>query len=125
MRNKRSALLCCAIFLAGASGCAAAQVQSLMVTGGEAITYQCGNGEQIVARYYSLSDKSLYFVKVRIPDGTEYTLPQVLSGSGVRYSDDRELVWWTKGASAFAEMRDQNGEWQTKYDTCTEIGKKQ
>jgi membrane-bound inhibitor of C-type lysozyme len=125
MQNKRSAILCCAIILAGASDCAAAQAQSLTVTGGEAITCHCGNGEQIVARYYSLSDKSLDFVKVRIPDGSEYTLPQVLSGSGVRYSDDRELVWWTKGASAFAEMRTQNGEWQTKYDNCKETGKKQ
>ena len=98
---------------------------NLAVTGGEAITYHCDNGEQIVARYYSLSDKSLDFVKVRLPDGKEYTLPQVLSGSGVRYTDDRELVWWTKGASAFAEMRDQNGEWQVRYDKCAESGDKQ
>jgi len=125
MQSKSSGILCCAIILATACGCAAAQVPGLTVTGGEAITYHCGDGAQIVARYYSLSDQSLDFVKVRLPDGAEYTLPQVLSGSGVRYSDDRELVWWTKGASAFAEMRDQNGEWQVRYDKCAESGTKQ
>jgi len=125
MRSKSMGILCCAIVLAAFCGCAVAQVPGLTVTGGEAITYHCGNSAQIVARYYSLSDKSLDFVKVRLPGGNEYTLPQVLSGSGVRYSDDRELVWWTKGASAFAEMRDQNGDWQVKYDKCAETEKNQ
>jgi len=125
MRIKSSGILCCAIILAGACCCVAGEVQNLTVTGGDAITYQCDNGAQIVARYYSLSDKSLDFVKVCTPDGKEYTLPQVLSGSGVRYSDDRELVWWTKGASAFAEMRDQNGDWQVRYNNCAESGNKQ
>ena len=125
MRIKSSGILCCAIILAAACCCVAGEAQNLTVTGGEAITYQCENGVQIVARYYSLSDKSLDFVKVRLPGGKEYTLPQVLSGSGVRYSDDRELVWWTKGASAFAEMRDQNGDWQVKYDKCAECDTKQ
>jgi membrane-bound inhibitor of C-type lysozyme len=125
MRIKSSGILCCAIILAAACCCEAGEAKNLTVTGGEAITYHCENGAQIVARYYSLSDKSLDFVKVWLPDGKEYTLPQVLSGSGVRYSDDRELVWWTKGASAFAEMRDQNGDWQVMYDKCAETGKKQ
>jgi membrane-bound inhibitor of C-type lysozyme len=118
MRIRSSGTLCCAIILATACCCGAGEAQTLTVTGGEVITYHCENGEQIVARYYSLSDKSLDFVKVGLPDGKEYTLPQVLSGSGVRYSDDRELVWWTKGASAFAEMRDQNGDWQVRYNNC-------
>lgn len=121
----RSITLCCAIILATVCCGVAGEAQKLTVTGGEAITYGCENGAQIVARYYALSDQSLDFVKVRLPDGTEYTLPQVLSGSGVRYSDDRELVWWTKGDSAFAEMRDQNGEWQVRYDKCAESDTKQ
>jgi membrane-bound inhibitor of C-type lysozyme len=112
-----------ALFFMIVCGCSAAQGQPLTVNGGEAVSYQCGNGEQIVARYYALSDKSLDFVKLFMPDGKEYTLPQVMSGSGVRYSDDRELVWWAKGASAFAEVRDQNGEWQVHYDNCTESGR--
>lgn len=123
MRSKSRGILCCAMTLAAACSSVAGETQNLTVTGGEAITYHCENGTQIVARYYSLSDKSLDFVKVLLPDGKEYTLPQVLSGSGVRYSDDRELVWWTKGASAFAEMRDQNGEWQVRDNNCVENDK--
>lgn len=125
MRINSSGILSCAIILAAACCCIAGEAQNLTVTGGEAITYQCENGAQIVARYYSISDKCLDFVKVRLPNDKEYTLPQVLSGSGVRYSDDRELVWWTKGASAFAEMRDQNGDWQVKYNNCAESDNKQ
>jgi len=97
------------------------KVNNLAIRGGDPVVYRCGNGERIVVRYYLLSDKSLGFVKVRLADGTEYTLPQVVSGSGARYSDDREMVWWTKGETAFAEMRDQNGEWRTAYDNCREV----
>lgn len=110
------------LVFAVAGDCAEAQEDNLTVTGGAAITYQCNGGERIVARYFSLSDKGLDFVKVRLPDGREFTLPQVLSGSGVRYSDERELVWWAKGTTAFAEMRDQNGDWRLRYDNCTESG---
>ena len=120
MRNIFPGIFVCLFSLAAVCGCVAAPVKNLTVKGGEAVTYRCDNGERVMARYYSLSDKSLDFVKVRMPDGREYTLPQVLSASGVRYSDDRELVWWTKGSSAFAEMRDRNGEWQVRYDNCTE-----
>ena len=91
----------------------------LTVKGGEEVTYNCGSGETITARYYSLSDGSLNFVKVTLPDGKVYTLPAVLSASGVRYTDDFELVWWTKGDTAHAEKRQENGEWKTLYEECT------
>jgi membrane-bound inhibitor of C-type lysozyme len=71
-----------------------------------------------VARYYTLSDNSLHFVKLLMPDGREYTLPNAVSASGARYTDDRELVWWTKGDSAFVQTRDRNGEWQIMYNNC-------
>ena len=93
---------------------------SLTVTGGEPIIYKSDSGDRIIARYYSLSDRSLDFVKVTLPGGKEYTLPQVLSASGVRYTNDWELVWWTKGNTAFAEVRDENGQWITKYN-CREV----
>jgi membrane-bound inhibitor of C-type lysozyme len=93
----------------------------LILSGGIPIAYQCKNGEQIFTRYYSLSDNSLNFVKVTMPDGQEHTLPHVFSGSGERYTDEFRLVWWIKGHTAFIEVRDQNGEWQIKYRKCSEI----
>ena len=97
----------------------AARQENLTVTGGKTITYLCETGEKITARYFALSDKSLEFVKLQMPDGKNYTLPLALSASGARYTDDRELVWWTKGDSAFAQRRDTNGEWQIVYN-CRE-----
>lgn len=80
--------------------------------------YQCENGDRIVAKYYSLSDGSLNFVKLIFSDGKKQTLPQALSASGARYTDDRELVWWIKGDSARVESRDGEGIWQPKYNDC-------
>ena len=103
------------------SGCAGKQnTHPLTVTGGEPIIYKSDSGDRIVARYYSLSDSTLDFVKVTLPGGKEYTLPQVLSASGVRYANDMELVWWTKGNTAFAEVRDENGQWIRKFN-CREV----
>ena len=93
---------------------------ALTVCGGTPVIYESDRGDRIIARYFTLSDHSLDFVKVVLPGSKEYTLPQTMSGSGVRYTDDRELVWWTKGNTAFAEVRDNNGQWIRKYD-CKEI----
>ena len=82
---------------------------------GQPVRYKSPNGVCFVARYGSLSDGSLHFVKVSTPDGREHTLPQVVSASGVRYTDDRELVWWTHQETVTIEMRDADGQWQTKY----------
>ncbi len=90
----------------------------LTVSEGKAVSYACENGDRVLATYHELSDGSLSFVKVRMPDGKVYTLPQALSASGARYTDDRELVWWIKGDSAFAEVRGDNGEWTQKYQEC-------
>jgi membrane-bound inhibitor of C-type lysozyme len=124
MRKHGAGFLCGMIILAAVVGCSMVPESRLTVRGGDPVAYRCGNGEQIEARYYALSDNSLDFVKVRIPDGKVYTLPRVLSASGARYTDDMELVWWTKGDSAFAEMRDANGDWQTRYDNCGEVSEK-
>jgi len=94
---------------------------SLTVSGGTAVTYACEDGQQILARYYSLSDGSLHFVKVTMPDGNEYTLPNAMSASGARYTDDREFVWWTKGDTGFVEVRREDGDWETKHQECREV----
>jgi membrane-bound inhibitor of C-type lysozyme len=83
--------------------------------------YDSGDGQKITARYYSLSDDSLHFVKLVLPDGSQYTLPSIAAASGVRYTDDMSLVWWTKGDTAFAEKRDDTGEWKSLYPDCKEI----
>ncbi|MEN6622072.1 MAG: MliC family protein, partial [Smithella sp.] len=85
---------------------------------GESAAYRCENGDRVLAKYFSLSDNSLNFVKIILPDGKEHTLPQGLSASGARYTDDRELVWWIKGDSARLEVRDNEGNWQPKYNDC-------
>lgn len=122
----RSAIaVICIALLAFLSACSDdAAKNRLEVTDGDIVTYQAENGDRVTAKYYSLSDKSLDFVKVTLPDGKEYTLPCVLSASGARYTDDRELVWWTKGDTAQAEKRDKSGEWKTLYSECREIGDK-
>jgi membrane-bound inhibitor of C-type lysozyme len=92
----------------------------LSVVGGEPVLYGCGE-DRVTARYYSLSDESLRFVKILFPDGREYTLPQAVSASGARYTDDMELLWWVKGDSAYVEMRDAQGEWKVLYQECRVI----
>ncbi|MHB8771505.1 MAG: MliC family protein [Syntrophales bacterium] len=106
------------------AGCAGIGSDTLTVRPGERAVYRCEGGERIVARSYSLSDRSLDFVKVLLPDGREVTLPQALSASGVRYTDDREWVWWTKGDSAFAETRAPDGEWRIAYKNCRQTAEK-
>ena len=106
------------ILLAVAAGCTGIKQETLTIRPLERVTYRCEQGGRITARYFSLSDNSLGFVKVLLPDGHEVTLPQVLSASGVRYTDEREWVWWTKGDDAFAETRAPSGEWRIRYDHC-------
>lgn len=110
--------LCIVAALSIVMGFQSGNQDELTVLGGDPVNYQCENGDQIVASYYTLSDSSLNFVKVLMPDEEEYTLPQVLSGSGARYTDEMELTWWIKGDSATVEMRDENGDWQTIYENC-------
>ncbi len=121
---RKCAGVCIAIMSAGVFGCAGGGHGGLTIQGGEPVLYECESGKRIVARYYALSDGSLRFVKLRMPDDGEYTLPNVVSASGARYTDDRELVWWIKGDSAFVETRDQNGEWRITTRNCGVIREK-
>ena len=52
---------------------------NLAVNLGPIIKYESQDGKKFTARYGSLSDESLHFVKITMPDGNKYTLPQVLS----------------------------------------------
>ena len=91
---------------------------------GPPVYYESKNGGQFVARYGSLSDGTLHFVKVKMPDGKEYTLHQAISGSGARYTDDREIVWWEHQSTVRVDVRGADGKWVTKYSELREVQKK-
>lgn len=118
---KNAIALCVFVMLGCVSGCAYVKQETLAARAVAHVVYECEKGYRIVATYYSLADGSLDFVKVRLHDGRERTLPRVLSASGVRYTDDRDLVSWTKGESAFAETRYEKGHWQVLYHKCHAI----
>lgn len=84
------------------------------------VRYQNKDGAQITARYFSLSDGSLDFVKLTMPDGMEYTLPRAVSASGERYTDGLKLVWWIKGKTALVQEPDDNGGWKIKHSDFAE-----
>jgi membrane-bound inhibitor of C-type lysozyme len=87
------------------------------------IIYINDKGELFSATYGQLSDKSLNFVKVSLPDGRKLTLPQVISGSGARYTDDRTLVWWEHKGTVTIDIRDSEGKWETKYKDLIPVAK--
>lgn len=82
------------------------------------IRYRCGGGEQLLATYYTLLDRSLGFVRLRIPDGRLLTLPSVMSADGERFSTDRDFTWWIKGQSGFLQQRDSEGAWRITVQNC-------
>jgi membrane-bound inhibitor of C-type lysozyme len=107
------------------AGCAAQTAATgLAVSLGQPVRYTSAEGHNFVARYGSLSDGSLHFVKLEMPDGREYTLPQVLSGSGVRYTDEREIVWWEHQGTIRVDVRDEDGQWITKYSALQEVSER-
>jgi membrane-bound inhibitor of C-type lysozyme len=83
-------------------GYAATKAAKLKVTGGQTVSYFCDNGKKLAARYYKLSDNSLSFVKLSLNDKV-YTLPQVVSASGVRYTDEHTVEWWSKADKAMLD----------------------
>jgi membrane-bound inhibitor of C-type lysozyme len=114
--------LCTIAALYCIAGCDSCSQSGLSVVGGDPVDYQCGNGDLIVAKYYTLSDSSLYFVKVQLPDNEVYTLPQSVSGSGARYTDEMKMIWWVKGDSVTVQMRDEYGDWQPVFENCCVVG---
>jgi hypothetical protein len=45
------------------------------VVPGPQVVYRCAGGSELVASYFSLSDRSLDFVRLRLPEGQRSTLP--------------------------------------------------
>lgn len=119
--NRASSLACiCFMAMAFLAACSVFQAGPA-VKGGQPVCYQCQDDALIEVRYFSLDDNSLHFVKMTLPDGSTSTLPQVLSASGARYTDDGLIAWWAKGDGGFVEMRDENGLWQILHADCKSI----
>jgi len=96
--------------------------QQLEVVGGKPVVYQAENGDRMTARYYSsFGTRAWILSKSRCRMGKNTRCRAFLSASGVRYTDDMELVWWNKGNTAHVEKRDENGEWQILYSECVEV----
>ena len=76
------------------------------------VRYQCQQNKTMVADYYdgksSVGPDGRPIpggrVLVQLSDGRKFSLPQTLSGSGIRYADSSEsMVFWSKGDTAFVE----------------------
>ncbi len=112
MNPQRIELLFNIILVLMGTGCVLNNPDNLKVVLGREYTYQCDDGSKIKARFCSLSDSSLNFVKIIMDDGKEYTLPQLISASGTRYSDERELEFWIKGNEVTISKLDEDGKWK-------------
>ncbi|WP_422013374.1 MliC family protein [Reyranella sp.] len=76
------------------------------------VRYQCQQNKTIVADFYdgksSVGPDGRPIpggrAVVQLSDGRKFSLPQTVSGSGVRYADSSgTFVFWTKGDTAFVE----------------------
>jgi membrane-bound inhibitor of C-type lysozyme len=91
------------------------------VVPGPQVVYRCAGGRELVASYFSLSDRSLDFVRLRLPEGQRSTLPRLVAASGVRYSDEARFQWWTKGAGGFLQERSADGRWRMALRDCRSL----
>lgn len=129
MLRKRSLVAISALLLSGfplpigradPGGRSIGRTPSLSVELGEPVTYRCTSGRQLVVRYGRLSDGSLSFARLQPPGDEPLTLPQLVAGSGVRFSDEQKWQWWTKGEGGFLQRRDEKGKWKTVLAHCQE-----
>jgi membrane-bound inhibitor of C-type lysozyme len=90
-------------------GCHQAAAEDVIAT----VKYACADDKTIEATYYA--DK----VDIVLGDGREMSLPQTMSGSGIRYANaDESFVFWSKGNTAFATEGDPD---KPTYADCTEV----
>jgi membrane-bound inhibitor of C-type lysozyme len=78
------------------------------------VTYQCEEEKTFTAEYLP---KKVHITL--LPDGTKLTLPQVISGSGIRYSDGKTTLV-SKGANATISNKDDKEEISFN---CVEVAK--
>jgi membrane-bound inhibitor of C-type lysozyme len=74
------------------------------------VQYSCAAGKSLAAEYFDGPTRTAPDgrpipggrVTLTLADGRKLTLPQTLSGSGIRYANEGEtVVFWSKGDTAF------------------------
>jgi membrane-bound inhibitor of C-type lysozyme len=74
------------------------------------VNYVCKGDKTIKAVYYSEK------VDLTLSDGRSLSLPQTMSGSGIRYANaDESVVFWSKGNTAFIT---EGADAQPTFDGC-------
>src|ERR1043166_5943215 len=90
------------------AGAALAQAPSPVAT----VQYSCAQGKSLSAEYFDGPTRTAPDgrpipggrVILTLADGKKLTLPQTLSGSGIRYANEgATFVFWSKGDTAFVE----------------------
>ncbi len=100
----------------------AAQEAKLTVVISKPMTFLSQDKKTFSVRYGELSDNSLSFIKITLPDGIEKTLARVVSASGVRYLDERQLEWWEHQGSVCLSKRDEETQqWLRCYWTLNKV----
>lgn len=99
MIDPRLRLVFSLVLGAGVAACSSVPPNGPSLEGGATFAYTCNDGSVLAVRYYALSDGSLRFARIRMRNGTELTLPQLVSASGARYSDEH-TTFWIKGNQA-------------------------
>ncbi|TGM55648.1 lysozyme inhibitor [Leptospira biflexa] len=75
--------------------------------------YEDQNNQKITAVYHNpFDEKGIFSVTLKFIHGNSVTLNQGMAASGVRYTDDKTLVWWTKSGEAFLMEPDGKGDWE-------------
>lgn len=76
------------------------------------VHYSCAQGKSVAAEYFEGPTRRAPDgqpipggrVTLTLGDGKKLSLPQTLSGSGIRYANESEsFVFWSKGDTAFIE----------------------
>ena len=98
----------CLVLTVLAAGPACAQAPAPIQT----VRYSCEQGKSLVAEYFDGQARTAAndmpipggHVVLTLAGGKQLTLPQTLSGSGIRYANaDESFVFWSKGNTAFVE----------------------
>ena len=72
--------------------------------------YKSSDNKIVSADFYALSDDSLFFVKIVMPDKRELTLVRAVSASGVRYIDMIGTEFFVKQDTAIISKTDYGAE---------------
>jgi len=101
------------VLLLALAGCQQKDNAELGASLGPPVVYLSDDGTRLEVRFGALADQSLHFVKLRRGTKAEETLPQLVSASGARFSDERALEFWIKGSSASLTELTETGDWIT------------